>query len=389
MSVQLSELTNRRFEELSNSAAYETLKRHVESHVVKWRWATWEKFGLEPYDSEKNRFPKGRWLDSEPAVIHDKWLHGIDNEGRIAVIRGMCELPGMFSEEFFLYAQSSIERAYFNKAGRPLGVYSNLQLIDGVPARLESRSSQCLTAATYTYVDERLTTEHRVSERLSYGPRNLEVEYQYHYDARGRLELIECTEQSSPPDTPAKTYVVFRRPQKGESQKQLASQIEKLAIKEIVATIATAGLHDKIYNLLLVYDAENLPLPPMLALGPESLRQRAKSEHGKNAKFELWNPADYPHFNVPELELKNPELLEACALLNQQMAERDNFRPARRLLNSVAAQLQQRDWTGILQATDDFVVAAVDLESQDDLQKNIKKSAPSELIKKLKREGLL
>jgi hypothetical protein len=71
------------------------------------------------------------------------------------------------------------------------------------------------------------------------------------------------------------------------------------------------------------------------------------------------------------------------------MAESDSFQPGRQRLNLLAAQLQQRDWTGILPTTDDFVVAAVDLESQDDLQKNIKKSVPPELIKKLKREGLL
>ena len=398
MRVTIAEKLEQRFNELSERSHYKDIKTRTDSQVVHWRWATGPRFQLDPFHAEKYRLPKGRWLAAEPAIDHYKYLHGFNSSGQVVVVRMMTEL-GVYTEEFFNHSDTIIESAYYSSASgsdrhdpsgtRESVVVAQLELDEGVPVRYEVRGTHKVAAADYINVGGRLVSEHLIAESLPTPDRYSDFMYQYHYDEMARLDFIDCVFQNLATGEPPIHYICYRRPKKGQSKRELAARVAALAVRAIPETLRAAKIHDQVFNLLIVYDNENMPLPPSLALGSESFRQRAREQHGKQARCEIWNPADYEHFNLPTLELKDPELLEACELLNQQMAESDNCQLGRRLLNSVAAQLQQRDWAGILQTTDDFVVSAVDLESQDDLRKNITKSVPPELIKRLKREGLL
>ena len=158
----------------------------------------------------------------------------------------------------------------------------------------------------------------------------------------------------------------------------------------IPEAVAAAKIRKPAYCLLLVYDWENpeVMLPPDLAVGLASDRSAAAKQHGKDAKYYLWNPADFQLFGE-ELELDDRRLAKARELLGQELALKDRFTPALKLLNSVDARLMEHDWSGELKTTEDFVVAAVDLEAQDHLMKNLRKSVSPEIITDLKRKGYL
>ncbi len=162
------------------------------------------------------------------------------------------------------------------------------------------------------------------------------------------------------------TETLYRRPRKGETIKGLCELVEERLVELIPEVVAAAKIRKPAYCLLLVYDWENpdVMLPPDLAVGLASDRSAAAKQHGQEAKHSLWNPAGFTIFGEG-LELDDRRLAKACELLGQQLALKDRFTPALKLLNNVAARLMQRDWSGELKTTEDFVVAAVDLEAQD------------------------
>jgi hypothetical protein len=86
--------------------------------------------------------------------------------------------------------------------------------------------------------------------------------------------------------------------------------------------------------------------------------------------------------------VKDVTLDKACELYNDLLRSKENFTPAIKLLNDVAAELAKVDWTGRLNVTPDFVVYAVDFELGD-LSKNLKQSVPAAILAKLKKAKLL
>lgn len=243
----------------------------------------------------------------------------------------------------------------------------------------------------YQYHHDRLVSELLVSEnRANQGGNTIAVQYEYRYDDQGHLDTIEYIPLD--PTRHTKTgasSIVYRRPRSGESISELTRKIQ-LALEEVIPRMLSAArIPDEVYCLLLVYDAENDLLPPMLALGRNADREVAVAKHGTDAKVDLWNPADFRYFNIPELRIETEDVVGPCRLMNQQLAMKGQCAPAKHLLNRVAATLMQRDWKGVLNTTGDFIVAAVDLESQDDLDRNIKKSVPAKMIQNLKRHGFI
>lgn len=390
--VEISPELHARREQLQEQGAFEKVKAECEAKVVSWRWATVDKADPDPFWSQKYGYPAGRWLKVPPSDPHGDYRHGADDEGRFVVVREGSGFKGRFDEEFYYYTPDRIEVIGYDRfLPRKVVEVSWYSLDSGRPVRSERLNINATTAkvAEYRYQNDRLVEEIVYQRGLV---RNERVERHYHfqYDDRGRLDRIEFEYFYLDGQRENVRGLVYRRPKKGESIARSSSEIEELLVQLIPDKLRAARVSEPLFCLLLVYDWEgNPPLPPLLALGPQSLRQRAREKHGREARCYLWNPADYPTFGAAELELTDAKLLEACDLLNQMMSSRDYFQPARTLLNKVAARLQQHDWRGILETTDDFFVAAVDLESQDHLQPNMKKSVPTEIIKRLKKESYL
>jgi hypothetical protein len=153
--------------------------------------------------------------------------------------------------------------------------------------------------------------------------------------------------------------------------------------------VANARINEPIYCVALGYDGEgNDVLPPLIAIGIESERQKWLGEHSSDAKHMIWNPADFFHFEKPHTQLEDEVLEEACDLLNTYLAERDSLSPAVKLLIEVAAQLNRATWPSTVKRTPDFVVYAVDFEGGS-LKKNLRSCLTADQFKDLQTRKLL
>jgi len=181
----------------------------------------------------------------------------------------------------------------------------------------------------------------------------------------------------------------FRRAKKGVNIKGVESKIRELLIHAIQRTISKAKIEETAFCVALAYDGEgNDVLPPCIGIGLECERQRWVKEHGKDAKDFIWNPAEFTHYEKDHTQLEDEELDKACELLNGLLRPKENYAPAIKLLNSVAAELGKLDWKGKLKTTPDFVVYAVDFELGD-LKRNLKLSVPPAKLEMLKKAKLL
>ena len=375
---------------------YAKLNRQCEGQVVRWRWATGSMFELQPFYFERNRFKRGRWLKSEPKRKKGQYLYGYDDQDNVVIVRQYVKPPRQFYAIFYLYRNGTVESVRFDYAKKrsPLTV-SRCLYRRGRIASYELYGWGGHTKEQYEYDDDRIVRI-RSWYREFYGDLSSKVKaiqttLTITYDELDRLAQIDEVYPAGSSDYPqGGTETLYRRPRKGETVKELCGLVEERLVELIPEVVAAAKIRKSAYCLLLVYDWENpdLMLPPDLAVGLASDRSAAAKQHGKDAKYYLWNPAEFAIFGE-ELELDDRRLAKACELLGQQLAMKDRFTPALKLLNNVAARLMEHDWSGKLKTTEDFVVAAVDLEAQDHLMKNLRKSVSPEAIADLKRKGYL
>ena len=175
---------------------------------------------------------------------------------------------------------------------------------------------------------------------------------------------------------------------KGITPKKLKATIRERLLGLIPQIVSAAKIDEPIYCVALAYDGEgNDILPPSIAVGVNSERNKWLREHGAEARDWLWNPAEFYHYEKPYTQLEDDALEEACNLLNNHLAERGSLAPAAKLLVEVAAELNRVPWPANARRTEDFVVYAVDLELGS-LRKNMKACLSPEQLSDLKARRL-
>ena len=394
--MQQTETLDAEYQRLGRYEEYLKLKQQCESLVVQWRWAKDHMLQLEPFYTQKHQFPEGRWLKDRPKS-GNAVEHGLDEQDRIVLMRQSHQFPtGVRCDEVFversdnLVQQARYQGAFGGRQPQLIGV-ERLHGQSPSPARFERMAVAGKQISEYEHEGPRV-----ILERQRHQPQPIAAgrfslrQFRYSFDNLNRLERIERLALDASTANPAGEWeTVFRAPAGGETIESLSALIEQGLVEEIPRVLRTARIEDSVYSLLLVYDSLNPPLPPVLALGKDSDRQALIERHGKSVKEHLWTPDEYAYFGGPSLELKNPVLVEACRQMNQMMALQDQNSSGRELLEDVAAQLMGRRWKGILQTTEDFVVAAIDLSGCDDFLKNMKKSVPSQLISQLRKNHFI
>jgi hypothetical protein len=175
---------------------------------------------------------------------------------------------------------------------------------------------------------------------------------------------------------------------KGVTVKSLIEVVRRRLLEVIPKTVKSAGIQEPVYCVALAYDGEgNDALGPCLGIGLDSERQKWLAEKGKDAWQMVWNPAEFKNYEKPNTQLEDEDLENASEWLNGALSERSPA-PVIKLLVEVAAELEKLDWAGIINATPDFVVYAVDFELGD-LKKNLKKIVSPEKLKTLKTAKLI
>lgn len=166
--------------------------------------------------------------------------------------------------------------------------------------------------------------------------------------------------------------------------RNLLSEIEAELIEMLPETAQAAHVDEPIYLLILCYiDTTTDEHSPFVAIVPERVRQRAIKRTGAEASRMIWFPRQLLGGSsalIREQSLENPALqakIETCyELLTENSSDDDDITllPFREMFWRVARTLNERDWRGILNTTDDFVVAASDWSgfwSQEDLSNSL------------------
>jgi hypothetical protein len=143
----------------------------------------------------------------------------------------------------------------------------------------------------------------------------------------------------------------------------------------------------KVYCLVLAYDVE-VPLPPLIGFGLESERSKCIKESKDRAAYIIWNPAEFEHFDIEELQINDPETLKLCDDWLKSLKEGVVVDKARKLLIRISMKLNNVKWENYLKATDDFLVFPVDLEGAD-LEENLGQILSKESFQELRDNRLI
>ena len=122
----------------------------------------------------------------------------------------------------------------------------------------------------------------------------------------------------------------------------------------------------------------------MLGFGLEEERRQWRD--ADSTRSNVWNPAEWTHYEKKYTQLADQKLDELVELLNSQWKEKGTTAPAKKLLLDICRDLAGRQWP--FPTTPDFVVYCVDFELSE-LRKNFKALLPSARLAEFKKAKLL
>jgi hypothetical protein len=375
---------------------YRPLKQACDEEVVSWRWASDDLYEPRPLYFETHGYKKGRLLRQPPKVQESKPEYGYDETGVVRVARKHVRFRGYpdrlwFYETFYLHGQAEIRAFHFNyhPDKEPIFYATGNYDEEGRLRFWRSRARGGLSRETYTWDRERVVridVEYtRADNNGALGALLPYTRYEIDYAEDGAIQQLLCHWSRRPEHPYESTQIVYQRRPADVTFEQLLSTMRPALKKAVVDRVRSARISGPVYSLVLAWDpGQQESLPPSIGIGLDNERQTWIRSQGKEAKWYLWNPAEYENF----LAIRTDEVEQACRAVNQECRLRDSWKDAERVLNALARELGEMDWTGILQTTDDFVAYAIDLQLTQ-LRRNLKYSARPDLVKTFQQRGWL
>jgi len=346
----------------SESGAYHAIRESVMPKVARWEYFR------EP---AWHWYPHSPVSDKPTSENHARFGYGYDKSNKVIVmLSGMGSGPAL--EEYLRYSKDKIEVSEFYEGS--LREVQTALLKNGKIVKVEKAGNDGSCVETIDW-------EGKLATRTCAWWKGRKAAFEFFYNPEKKR--LEAKNYLNPDGT--------RRPlhqplPEGVTIKSLAEKIRKSLVKGVYDLVAKERIKEPIYCVVLTYSGEGNPVfPPTIAIGIESERQEWLKKHGKQAKEMIWNPEEFSH---QAREIDDEDYAEACEWYSEAMMDRSSDAPALKLINEVAAELGKLNWSRRAKTTKDFVVFAVDLEGQD-LQKNMKKSVPPSLLKRLKASGLI
>jgi hypothetical protein len=406
---------------------YEELKRTAESSVTRWEWADGERHSLLPYHFE--RYPgRGRALKRPPESVGSYIRYGFDAQDRLRLQRhydylGLngarllqrhrnrgFEVGNEVWETFVRHSDALVEIIQFSI--RPGILLSRIPLkiehihyedsrvarytlfkLNGY-APLYSRkgkkpdalyhwlgpNGRFKRAEQYVYVDDRLTTVLLYHEQPGSPP--FQAEERFAYDEAGALVRIERFFENG------QSQLLFQRRKKGQTFGSIREAATRKLIEAITERLRTENIREKLCCVELSYRAVSRHFPPGIVLGLENDRRRLLESGDRDARYSVFAPAllGRPRW----LQITDPATLEICSQLEQEIQAGRKWDTAASILRDVAVALNQHDWSGILDATPDFVVFPIDWEMEgDQLEQVLRACTSDEQIEEWRQKGWL
>jgi hypothetical protein len=380
---------------------YEQLKAASEPAVVRWEWADFERYSLLPFYFQ--RYPgRGRALKSDPTTVGYYYRYGFDEQRRVRMLRFydyFHDLQGQariqqdrlqnFEREdlavtFFSYSDTMAEIIEFSVPPRiPLKVqqifYDDERVIRHVSFRLNGYSplysemgknpdvlyewlgpnGRTKLIEQYFYTDKRLTHLLIYSEHPGSPPLNsFNAEETFSYDEAGKLFRIERHYESG------ERQLLYRKRERGQTFTSIRGIATQKMIVSIVERLRAENIRQKLCCIELSYQSGSNYFPPIIFLGFDEDRQRSLASKDPVDQFSVF--ASGLMGPIRNLEIDDPDTLEICGQLENEIQSGQKWRTATSILRDVAAALTRYDWNGILDTTDDFVIFAIDWEAEGD-----------------------
>lgn len=400
---------------------YDSLKAEAEQSIFRLEWTTGERYSDLQFHFQ--RFPgRGRVLKETPIQAGNFFQYGFDKRGRVRLHRDFPYRPGtpssfvqkpyvhtelneaLFSETFYQYSNDRVEIIEFSAFPPhiPLRVqqilfeynrvkiYGNFRLNGYTPLYGKKGENpdhlydwlgyngRIRTVEEYHYDDERLKSIASYYEFPGIPPYT--ASEQLTYDETGKLKRIDRVFDNG------RKQVIYQKRSKGQSFQAIREEATHKIIQAIVQRINAANIQETIYCIDLYYQQAIKHFPPYLTPVPERYRLELLQSGDPTAQFNIFCPI----FNEWFLEIDDPETLEICQLLEQEIQTGEKWDIATRILRDVAAALTLYDWSGILNVTPDFVVFTLDPEMEGDhLVEVLSSSVPKKQIQEWIDKGWL
>jgi hypothetical protein len=196
--------------------------------------------------------------------------------------------------------------------------------------------------------------------------------------------LDRVTQERKWSDGTSSLEVQYQRVPKGVSLNSLLKEVEEHLVSEIPKIVRAAKVQEPVYALILQFtgvDTDPCFYFPPLFLPTEKLRRRVLPEDGNDGSYILWA--------VPEWETGSDHV--ALSDRNDTFEKRfqlvfqltKQYGPVRKMFQRVCARLNEYDWKGVLETTDDFIVIPYDPHSELDFKVDLKACVPVEKLQLL------
>ncbi|HMO39876.1 MAG TPA: hypothetical protein PKE17_10720 [Saprospiraceae bacterium] len=343
-------------EKLSNAQKdYQPMKKNIETKVVKWLWANFCIYALEPFYFEEVRLHKGRIHKKEPSKKEYQYQYGLDVNNEIIIERQFTGLEEQFYETFYIRENNKIERYkydyYYEKKiiTVSLFIYENSILISSYRVFKDGWE-----IFTYLYENGKLSS--KLMQCIYQKKEETDRFFSYSYDKIGLLQSIREGE-----------YVLYNKPDKKITYTKLTELVSEKLFVLLRQTISNYKIDEKLYCIFFYYFHEDI-LPPFIGFGTQSKREEWQNEKGDEAKWKIWSPADYSHSYKIQLDEETQNLFN---LYNQETSLSNKENSTIKMLVECCKKLKESIHEFDLNRTDDFVIIASDYE-QGDLKKNFK-----------------
>jgi hypothetical protein len=378
---------------------YPSLKAANEAQVIRWEWATNQRYDPRPLYFQRHHVRPGKVIQEKTDDQVYVWQYGFDRHNEIVVTR-LFGPPIPFVgtqtlETFSVRRGDLVECVRYLKPNLPVEVIHQ-HFVDGRIAAFRSFSVSvgpmlratnpqtihdlavrtqgiAFCEETYEYQGDRITRI-RVTYFRAGRADSLHHEETIQYDSAGRVLTIQGHYADGI------TQTIYQRAQKEQTISALARLVRRRLLEIIPQVIAKARIEPQVYCLVLHY-LDHFSSPTLM-LGLESDRQALIREHGSDVRYYLWMPV------VPYLEITDPTHFEENALFDQQIALTEQWGRGRAMLRAVAADLMRLRWDGLLNVTPDFVIYAMDYEC-DDLLDSMAASVPRKQLIEFQLRGWL
>jgi hypothetical protein len=362
--------------------------------VARWEWSTGRRHSLLPLHFE--RYPgRGRLLKAAPNQRSQHTESGLASDGRPLAFRIFDYRDAAF-ETFVLHGDPVTDIVEFSPGPQIPLEHARVERKDGRVVRYESfrlngytpkmgamgrdpdrlvewlgPSGRYFLAEDYRYDGPLLREIVTYGETPGLGAHR-SVDHVSH-DSAGTVVAIDRVWDDGT------TQAVYRRRRKAQSLDDLRAAALAELVPAVVAVVAAAARGEEVYCVELAYQAVAGYFPPLITLGLKRTRANLREP----------DLAFRPMLSGGRtVDLPAPDRLEACRLFDQEVRSKQRWELGTQMLREAAAALTRRDWSGVVEVTDDFVAFAVDPE-MDELDEALGTSAPPARIAEWRARGWL